>query len=350
MELVKKMSLRETLDLMSCRGVLKASEELRKTYWSRDKLLTSAELAKGKTMAMDEILVNVCLLPSEEAKKAFTQPSFSSHQDQERCEYLFSKILQSQPSLFTLEKVFKAKQNGEENPDKVMASGGAGCGKSVCFTCKAPYDWANGELWQQFALLLCLELREKSVWQAKTLPELLKLAQLGLGPEEQEEVRQFITNHPDKVVIVCDGLDEANVDEFNGSLMWSLLKGKSVGIPSSLRLVVTTPSCSAASDILQSTSYRGVEVLGFTKEDVAVFARKYLGKDTGGKLLSLLDKQPFIVSMMHAPLFCLLVLLPFPRGARTAFTKNRNLPEDRCRSTAPLCKTSRLQNSIPGLD
>ena len=188
-----------------------------------------------------------------------------------------------------------------------MASGGAGCGKSVCFTRKAPFDWANGDLWQQFALLFCLELRDKSVWLAKTLADLLKLAWLNLNAEEQEEVVRFITSHPDKVVIVCDGLDEGNVDEFKGSLMWSLLQGKCVGIPSSLRLVVTTRPCRAASDVMQSTSYRGVEVVGFTKEDVAVFAHKYLGEDTGGKLVSILGRQPSIVSMMHAPLVCLLV-------------------------------------------
>ena len=89
--------------------------------------------------------------------------------------------------------------------------------------------------------------------------------------------------------------------------MWSLLEGNCLGIPSSLWLVVTTRPCSAASEILQSTSYRGVEVAGFTKEDVSVFAHKYLGKETGGKLLSLLGKQPSIENMMHAPLFCFLV-------------------------------------------
>ena len=307
MERVKSMSLPETLDLMSCRGVLKAREELRKTYRSRDEVLMSAGLAKGKTMTMDKILVNVCLLSSEEAKQVFEKPSFSSQQDRKRCEYLFSKVLKGQPSFLSLEEVFKAKQQGERDPNMVMASGGAGCGKSVCFTRKAPYDWANGELWQQFALLFCLELRDKSVWQAKTLTELLKLAQLNLNAKEQEEVVQFITSHPDKVVIVCDGLDEARVDEFKGSFAWSVLQGKCVGIPSSLRLVVTARPCSAASDILHTTSYRGVEVVGFMKEDVAAFARKYLGEEIGVTLLSLLDKQPSIASMMHAPLFCLLV-------------------------------------------
>ena len=60
--------------------------------------------------------------------------------------------------------------------------------------------------------------------------------------------------------------------------MWSLLQGNCVGVPSSLRLVVTTRPCSAARDILQSTSYREVEVVGFTKEDVAVFATRFLGE------------------------------------------------------------------------
>ena len=214
MERVKNISLPETLDLKICRGVLKAREQLRKTYRSRDELLMSAGLAKGKTMTMDKILVNVCLLSSEEVKNAFEKPLFSSHQDRERCEYLFSKILQGQPSFLTLEELFKSKRRGEKDPDKVMASGGAGCGKSVCFTRKAPFDWATGELWQEFALLFCLELRDKSAWQAKAPADLLKLAQLNLNAKEQEEVVEFITDHPDKVVIVCDGLDESICDLF----------------------------------------------------------------------------------------------------------------------------------------
>ena len=159
------------------------------------------------------------------------------------------------------------------------------------------------------------------MWQAKTLADLLKLAQLHLNAKEQEEVVEFITNHPDNVVIVCDGLDEGSVNEFKSSLMWSLLKGNCVGIPYSLRLVVTTRPCSAAKEILQTTSYRGVEVVGFTKEDVAVFARKYLGEETGECLLSLLEEQPSIATMMHAPLFCLLVC--------DLFQKEQELPSQR---------------------
>ena len=70
---------------------------------------------------------------------------------------------------------------------------------------------------------------------------------------------------------------------------------------------MTTRPCKAAGDISQSISYRGVEIVGFTEEDVALFARKYLGQNAGDKLVSLLEKQPEIGGMLHAPLFCLLV-------------------------------------------
>ena len=316
---VKQLAIPEQLNLMRCHTVLKVREQQQKAYRSRDKLLMSAGLAKGKTMTMDKILVNVCLLSSEEAKKAFEKPSFSSQQDRERCEYLFSTILQGQPSFLSLEEVFKAKQQGEKDPNKVMASGGAGCGKSVCFTRKAPYDWANGDLWQQFALLFCLELRDKSVWQAKTLAELLRLAELDLSPDEQREVHKFIIDQPDKVVIVCDGLDEGSIDE--SSLLWRLLCDKCTSIPSNLHIVVTTRPCNAAGNISQATSYRGVEVVGFTEKDVAVFACKYLGEEAGKKLIYLLDNQRSIASLMHAPLFCLLVC--------DLFQESRDLPSTR---------------------
>ena len=306
MEFVKGMSLPKKLGLMSpAEAVLKARKELQKFYLSRDELLMSAGLAKGKTMPMDKILVNICLLSSEEAKKALEDPSFASERDQRRSEYLFSKILQHQPSLLSLEEVFQAKQEGERAPNKIVASGGAGSGKSTCFTRKAPYEWALEKLWKQFALLFCLELRDKSVWKAKTLAELLKLVQLGLSVEEQEEVRLFITNHPDQVAIVCDGLDKGFVDE--DCFLWSLLKGNCVGVPSSLRMVVTTRPCKAASEVSQSISYRGVEVVGFTKEELASFVHQYLGKEKGARLLTQLDKRPSIASLMHVPLFCLMI-------------------------------------------
>ena len=306
-ELVEGMSMSEKLSLARSPAVLAAREKLQKFYRSRDELVMSAGLAKGKKMPMDKIMVNVCLLSPEEVREAFEGRSFSSEHDQKRSNYLFSKILAHQASFLSLEDVFKATEEHERDPDKALATGGAGCGKSTCFTRKAPYEWALGRLWRQFALLFCLELRDKSVWKAKTIAELLKLSQLGLSADEQEEVVEFITNHPDQVVVVCDGLDEGSVDD--SSFLWNVLEGNCVGVPASLRVVVTTRPCEAAGKLAQSLScsYRGVEVVGFKKDDIALFVRKYLGEEDGKKLLSQLDVQSSITGLMHAPLLCLLV-------------------------------------------
>ena len=81
-DLVKSMSVSDVLSLTSSRSVLNTRETLQKFYRSRDKLLMSAGLAKGKTMTMDKILVNICLLSTEEVQKAFEERPCGSSQEQ----------------------------------------------------------------------------------------------------------------------------------------------------------------------------------------------------------------------------------------------------------------------------
>ena len=194
--LVQHMSLSETLNLTCSGSVLKTRETLQKFYRSRDTLLMSAGLAKGKTMPVDKIMVNVRLLSLEEVKKAFANPSFSSTRDWERREYLFSNVLQDQPATLGLQSLFKATKNSGGCTTNILAAGGAGVGKSTCFTHKAPYEWSLGRLWEHVALLFWFEFRDKSVWKANTLAELLRLSELGLNTEEQGEVVHFMLNHP----------------------------------------------------------------------------------------------------------------------------------------------------------
>ena len=312
--LVDDMSVSEKVALTGGHSVMKVREQLQGFYRSRAKLVMSTGLAKGKTMSMSKVMVNICLLSQEDLRKAFEKPSFSTTNDEEHCHYLLSKVLESRFSHLSLEEVFKAKQTGaeEENPDNVLATGGAGCGKATCFTRKAPYEWAFGRLWNQFVLLFCLQMRDKSVWKAKTLVDLLKLAQLNLNGKEQEEVNRFILEHADQVLVICDGLDEGCVDE--SSMLWSILQGNCVGVPASLRLIVTTRPCEAAAQISRNSSFQGVEVVGFMKGDIELFTHRYLGEQKGKKLMSCLHNQPSVAGLMHAPLFCLMVCDLFKEG------------------------------------
>ena len=311
-ELASQANLLSTADRL-CLGcqpsVKKARDELRKSYAARTQLMMRAGVTKGKQMDIERIVVGVCLISSENVEKAFEESARScSNPDEEDSHAgasMYKKVIDTRASLLKLENVFKAEGEDEDGPDKVLASGGVGCGKSVCFSRTALYHWSLGSLWPNFVLLFCISLADKSVWQARTLPELLRLERLGLNEVEQEEVRQFITENPAEVVVVCDGLDEGQVVE--GSLLWQTLNGDSVGVPQSLRIVVTTRPCRASRVLSRSCSYRGVEVTGFTQEGVEEFARKYLGKEQGRKFLTMVKKQPELSELMRAPFFSLLL-------------------------------------------
>ena len=56
---------------------------------------------------------------------------------------------------------------------RIFVEGDAGIGKTT-LSLSISEDWAHGELFQQFELLLLLELRQKKVATAGSLPELLK--------------------------------------------------------------------------------------------------------------------------------------------------------------------------------
>ena len=332
MSRVEAMSLSDKLSLRYSESVLKARERMQRFYSSRDQLHLCAGFGKGKTLPMEQVAVNVCLLSEGEARAAFGgrgNPSLEScFNDTQVCStYLFSKALQSQASLLSLERLITGEEGGCVE-DNTLALGGAGCGKSVCFTRKAPYEWALGRLWTKIApsVLFCLDLRDKNVWQATTIPELLKFSELGLSQREQDEVLEFISTHPRQIILVCDGLDEASVNQ--NSLLWRVLTNTCLGIPASLRVIVSTRPCESAETVgtlchSSGFKYKKVEVAGFTQGDIELFTVKYLGQDNGIKLLSDVDRQPHIQSLMHAPLFCLLVC--------DIFQEKQELP---CRKTA----------------
>ena len=311
MEVVDGMPSSELASLACGGAVLKAREELQSFYRSRSKLRLTSGFSKGKTVSMDKLKVSVCLLSEENAKRAFKSDHGANRmsgvgENQRRSHYLYTHLLEDDTSLLCLDSIVESRDEDEDD-DKTLALGGAGCGKTVCFTRKAPHEWALGRLWRTIVLLFCLDLRDPAVWKAKTVIDLLKLVELGLDSNEQEEVRQFIKEHPSQVLLVCDSLDESNAE--TDSLLWRVITGKCAGAPANLRVIVTTRPCAKANllSAKRDHGYRRVEVAGFTKEDVEIFALQYLGREEGLAILARLDVHPHVAALMHAPLYCLMI-------------------------------------------
>ena len=71
MSRVEAMSLSDKLSLRYSESVLKARERMQRFYSSRDQLHLCAGFGKGKTLPMEQVAVNVCLLSEGEARAAF---------------------------------------------------------------------------------------------------------------------------------------------------------------------------------------------------------------------------------------------------------------------------------------
>ena len=363
-EMTERLSLSERTCLTFGEAVRKARDKLVRFYRMASEQPIVDCRARGRKersrMSLEEMFVNISILSAVELGELFRRWSFGTHEEQRRAESFFGDRSVSTATVVALGNLFKAeeREGGEENeevldPERVLAAGGAGCGKSVCFTRKAPHDWATGKLWQQFALFFCLKLRDKSVWKAKTVAELLKLAHLGLNEHEQGEVVAFVEQHPEHVVVVCDGLDEANIEE--NSLVWELLQRSCPLLPPSLRVILTTRPCEIAGILPMDCFDRRVELTGFTRENIEEFARKFFNNaTTSAKLLSEVAMRPSLRALMQTPFFMFLVCEQFKekealpdrkttlfqsmvirllqryaaaRGLRPAFASLRNAPE-----------------------
>ena len=255
----------------------------------------------GSMRDLNDVFVNIALVSSEDVEKLC---SSWTGKDGGVDEVLARA---SQSNQINLSDLLTADDEGGKDPVRLVAVGAAGSGKSFAFTMKATHDWCGGEFWEKFALLRTIRCCDKSVWKAKSISELFQLEEFGLSSAEEAGVQAFIAQQPERVVLVCDGLDEGSVDE--GSFLWRIMVGKNLR---GLRVIITSRPCSAVTSLSESGAiHRHVQMTGFSQENVDEFVMKYLGESQGRQMLSQLAEQLSVASLMHTPFFALLVCEQF---------------------------------------
>ncbi|XP_044166793.1 NLR family CARD domain-containing protein 3-like [Acropora millepora] len=159
-----------------------------------------------------------------------------------------------------------------QRPMVVLIEGEPGIGKTT-YCQKLAYDWAtrHGREWHEsfprvevLLLLRCREIESNCIWKAiedQILPE-------GIEPEVRDTFIQFLQENPSKVLLVLDGLDEADPEELN--LVRKLIQGKL--LPGCF--VVLTSRHEAGSNIIPNTDTL-LEIVGFTTTDAECFIRRY---------------------------------------------------------------------------
>ena len=209
-----------------------------------------------------------------------------------------------------LEKIFKG-----GSQQILLIEGAPGSGKST-LTIHICQRWGKGELFQQFTVMILVQLRDPAVQRAQTIADLLPV------DNAEEIAAELIASNGHGVLWILDGWDELPPHLRQDSICRKLLPPK----PSKWKLVeierdpmfraqyckdrllneasiIITSRPISSGDLHPVVSSR-IEVLGFTPEEQRLYFTKCLKGDTKAleALLEKIQENPVVQSSCYLPL------------------------------------------------
>ena len=203
----------------------------------------------------------------------------------------------------------------------ILVEGAPGVGKST-FAWEFCRKWMNGEIAQQYHLVLLLRLRDERIRSAHCLEDLFFHPSKGGSSAVCQEL---ITSHKFHALIILEGYDELPDSCRNdpSSVFNELISGKL--LPLATILVTSRPW--ATKDLHEQHAchiYQHIEVLGFTKKQIKEYINKNIGEEKIRSGLNLyLEKHPQIRSGMYIPLNSAIVVAVYKESIEN---DRQNLP------------------------
>ena len=180
----------------------------------------------------------------------------------------------------------------------VLVEGAPGVGKTTLSweVCKR---WAEGNLFNQYSLILLLRLRDEMVQSAETLKDIV------LYPVEErlEEITRYLNDTGGtNTVILLEGLDELPQHLLTQSSIFTrLLDGTE--LPNATILVTSRPSATAQLwKKWKERISKHVEITGFTEDNIMEYAASILGQQELSKFNTYVSTAHSIKQMMYIPL------------------------------------------------
>ena len=214
-----------------------------------------------------------------------------------------------------LEYIFRSTLHGSEI---VLIEGAPGSGKST-LTVHIYQRWGKGELFQQFTVVIFVQLRDPAVQRAQTIADLLPVENVAVA---QKLATELVATNGRGVLWVLDGWDELPTHLQQDSIFRKLIPPiqKSrlmLPQPRKKRLleecsVIVTSRPISSGDLHPVVSSR-IEVLGFTPEEQRQYFTECLKGDTKAleALLEKIQENPVVQSICYLPLNAAFVVHSF---------------------------------------
>nr|XP_020448142.1 nucleotide-binding oligomerization domain-containing protein 2 isoform X1 [Monopterus albus] len=200
--------------------------------------------------------------------------------------------------------------------DTVLVSGEAGSGKSTLLQ-RLHLLWAQGAALQDFLLLFPFSCRKLNSEHKELSVQELLFQHCCWPDREQEQIFQFILDHPHLILFTFDGLDELKQsfsDEHRlccptqhapvHTLLFNLIQGS---LMKGVQKVVTSRP-EAVGPLLKKHLSKEVLLKGFSPSGIDCFVRKHHNDSTvAAKVLESLQTNTALLGLCHNPVLCWIV-------------------------------------------
>ena len=186
----------------------------------------------------------------------------------------------------------------------ILIEGAPGAGKSTLawHICQM---WETGELFQEFKLVVFVQLRDPAIQSAKSVADLFPAHLKSLA---REVVSRMETKGGEGLLFLLDGWDEFPPGLRGNELIKNLICNPSaIAMPSSTLLITSRPI--ASGDLHRYASSR-VETIGFKEAEVKLYFKESLKSDSEKieKLEDCLKERPVVKASCYLPLNAVIVI------------------------------------------
>ena len=205
--------------------------------------------------------------------------------------------MESLQTHISYDDLFKV-QGSDEVVKNIVVQGKAGMGKSFLCTVLVR-GWAKGQLFQQFDFLLFIPLHVDEISIANSLLELLKYY---YNKDMCSSVVDYLKMKEEKVLIIVDSWDQLSKPEHKISYFASFLRDE---LPSVSVIVTCRPSTSLSLITRFKHVDHLVEVCGFNKEAITLYAQSKLVSGPGISAVKLVEefkRNPLLESECCCPI------------------------------------------------